>query len=61
MRNKKQGMPEKPHPALDLDPTTNYQLQLDLWDQLIDRLKKATFDSGASEENSKDIHYLTLY
>ena len=48
MHNKKQGMPAEPHPALDLEPTTNYQLHLDLWDQMTDRLKKATSDSGGS-------------
>ena len=48
MHNKKQGMPAEPHLTLDLDPTTNYQLHLNLWDQLTDRLKKAISDSGAS-------------
>ena len=31
MHNKKQGMPAEPHPTLDLDPTTNYQLHLDVF------------------------------
>jgi hypothetical protein len=41
-------MPTEPSPALDLDPTTNYQLHLDLWERLQDRLKNATSDSGAT-------------
>ena len=33
-------MPTEPRLILDLDPTTNGRLHLDLWDQLVDRLKK---------------------
>lgn len=41
-------MPAEPHPALDLDPTTNQQLHLDLWEQLRDRLRNASSDSRAT-------------